>query len=346
MINIDWGAKIINIPQADLISLGGNIYELDVDAFRLILKDLEDSIEGMSFPDTHRHNTIVTVAGVTLARVIEIINGYTITFENAQYAVNLVGANSNIPDVANVNQVSIRSFNTAGLIQVGSGVLPQDISDIADAVWDETSTEHLAQQSMGRRLELTSLQVTVSGIDITTSGMKTDFDDFKGDYTTDRATNLDNIDTTISSRATPSQILATPDNLLSTSNTGRVDANVSYIADAAIRRTTVAEDAHSFQGNVWLQSDNTLNVDRYTIVTFKNGSPFRPETSPLFKVISTEDGSDLIPETSTTEVGSCGIYKFTESVRRITKGHIYIVKVRVIMGNHEHIWHQPVGRDS
>ena len=114
MINIDWGAKIINIPQADLISLGGNIYELDVDAFRLILKDLEDSIEGMSFPDTHRHNTIVTVAGVTLARVIEIINGYTITFENAQYAVNLVGANSNIPDVANVNQVSIRSFNTAG----------------------------------------------------------------------------------------------------------------------------------------------------------------------------------------------------------------------------------------
>lgn len=90
------------------------IRQLDINTFRLELKDLEDD-EGMPFLDTHSHNQPVTVGGVTLARVVEIINNYTITFEDGQYAVNLVGANSNIADVTNVNQVSVRSANSAGL---------------------------------------------------------------------------------------------------------------------------------------------------------------------------------------------------------------------------------------
>lgn len=39
------------------------------------------------------------------------------TFEDGQYAVNLIGANSNIADRVNVNQVSVRSANSAGLVQ-------------------------------------------------------------------------------------------------------------------------------------------------------------------------------------------------------------------------------------
>lgn len=132
-ISVDWPSKVINIPQADLTSLGGGVYELDLNELRLTLKDLEDG-EGMTFPDTHRHNTEVSVGGVTLARVIEFINGYTITFEDGQYAVNLVGANSNVSDVVNVNQVSVRSANSAGLVVSGSGVTSQDKADIADAV--------------------------------------------------------------------------------------------------------------------------------------------------------------------------------------------------------------------
>lgn len=118
-ISIDWGTRVINVPKADLTliqSTPTEIREMNLDWFRLQLKDLEDDPEGMPFPDTHRHNTEVTVAGLTLARVIEIINGYTITFEDGQYAVNLVGANSNVADIVNVNQVSVRSFNSAGLI--------------------------------------------------------------------------------------------------------------------------------------------------------------------------------------------------------------------------------------
>lgn len=118
-ITIDWGTRVIFIPRNDLTLIQltpTEIRELNLNEFRMTLKDLEDSEDGMCFPDTHRHNTEVSIAGLVIARVIEIINGFTITFEDGQYAVNLVGANSNVGDVVNVNQVSIRSQNSAGLI--------------------------------------------------------------------------------------------------------------------------------------------------------------------------------------------------------------------------------------
>jgi hypothetical protein len=90
-------------------SVPTEIRQLNLDTFRLDLRNLEDSDDGMAFERTHKHNTSVTVGGVTLARVIEMINGYSVTFEDGQYAVNLVGANSNVGDVVNVNQVSVRS---------------------------------------------------------------------------------------------------------------------------------------------------------------------------------------------------------------------------------------------
>jgi len=127
-MNINWGQKIINVYKADLVLVQSNptvIYDMDLNWFHLALKDLEDSEEGMSFLDTHRHNTEVTLGGLTFARVVEIINDYTITFEDDQYAVNLVGANSNVAEKTNVNQVSLRSNNSAGLIVVsGSGSAP------------------------------------------------------------------------------------------------------------------------------------------------------------------------------------------------------------------------------
>jgi hypothetical protein len=109
---------IINIPRNDMTLIQSNpteIRQLDLNAFRLELKSIEDSSEGIAFPRTHNHNTTVTVGGVVLARVIEILDPYTITFEDGQYAVNLVGANSNVGDRVNVNQVSVRSTNSAGL---------------------------------------------------------------------------------------------------------------------------------------------------------------------------------------------------------------------------------------
>jgi hypothetical protein len=120
---VNWLNKIITIPQADLIPLGGERYRLDVDAFRLALKNIEDGEEGMSFEETHRHSTAATLSGVTYARQVEIINGYTVTFESTgtPYQVECVGANHNIADVKNVNDVSLIVGNSAGLISVNTG---------------------------------------------------------------------------------------------------------------------------------------------------------------------------------------------------------------------------------
>lgn len=145
-ISIDWGNKIINVPQSYLTLITGTLYELDTAQFRLDLKNLEDDPEGMPFPDTHRHNTQVTVAGVTYARVIEIINGYQIKFEDGQYSVRLVGSNNNFFDVENgilyQNQVQVIPGNAAGLIVVETGVsgLTQDESDALLAIESDQAT--------------------------------------------------------------------------------------------------------------------------------------------------------------------------------------------------------------
>lgn len=115
-VSIDWGTKVIYVPKTFLEDKGSGIYEFDTNDFRLALKDLEDDPEGMPFPKTHNHNTEVTLGGLSYARVIEILPPYTVTFEDGQYAINLTGSNNNIADRTNVNQVSVRPNNSAGLI--------------------------------------------------------------------------------------------------------------------------------------------------------------------------------------------------------------------------------------
>lgn len=151
-ITVDWATKVISVPQADLTFISGTLYELDTDQFRLDLKALEAGEFGMPFLDTHQHNTEVTVAGVTYARFIEIINGYTVTFEDGQYAVSLVGSNNNIFEegVINRNQVSVISNNSAGLV---SNATPAAISaEVWDAVLSGFSTSGSAGETL-RTLE-------------------------------------------------------------------------------------------------------------------------------------------------------------------------------------------------
>jgi hypothetical protein len=142
MITIDWATKIIFVPQSFLAALGGARYRLDVDAFRNALKDIEDGEDGMAYPDTHRHATQSTLSGVVYARQVEVINGYTVTFESTgtQYQVECVGANHNILDVKNVNDVSLVIGNSAGLIAVNTGgSTGPTVAEIAAEVWSHIS---------------------------------------------------------------------------------------------------------------------------------------------------------------------------------------------------------------
>lgn len=156
-ISIEWATRVITVPKSYLTLVSGVLYEMDIDQFRLDLKALEATEEGMFFPLTHVHNTYVDIGGVVLAQVVLLTNGYTVTFEDDQYAVRLVGANSNIGDLVNINQVSIRSNNSAGLVQVdlgGGGGGGATAGEIATAVWTYVMGGATAEERLRRSLTL------------------------------------------------------------------------------------------------------------------------------------------------------------------------------------------------
>ncbi len=128
-LTMDWATKVISIPQSDLTFQSGTLYAFDTEAFRRELIDLMDDTIGIPFLDPILHNTELTIAGTIYARFIQIINGYTITFEDGQYAVRLDGSNNDIFDegIINRNQVSIIPVNSAGLVVVTLCIMCADI---------------------------------------------------------------------------------------------------------------------------------------------------------------------------------------------------------------------------
>ena len=119
-MTVNWATGVITIPRSDLTPVVGTLYEYSINTMRLALKSLEDDEAGMPFLDAHKHTPPITLAGVTFARQVEIINGYTITFVDGQYGVNIIGGNSNIGDVLNRNQVSVNTANSSGGVDMAT----------------------------------------------------------------------------------------------------------------------------------------------------------------------------------------------------------------------------------
>jgi hypothetical protein len=119
-LSINWVTKVITVPQSDLTLVTGTLYELDTEVFRQDLNAIMASAVGMPFEDPMNHFTEVTISGVVYARLIEIINGYSIQFSpDSQWSVRLSGSNNNLWDVeAGIliqNQVQVIPQNSAGL---------------------------------------------------------------------------------------------------------------------------------------------------------------------------------------------------------------------------------------
>ncbi len=150
-ISVNWITGEISIPQADLTPLGGSLYQLDMDVFRLALKDLEYSEEGMPWPRTHDHNTEVTFSGVTYGRSVIILAPYFVTFEDLSYRVNLVGGNTNLTDRLTLNNVQVIPSNSAGLqtITTGSGLNATQDARLKDA-WDILRGRNVINRSTGQ----------------------------------------------------------------------------------------------------------------------------------------------------------------------------------------------------
>ena len=86
----------------------------------------------------------------TLARSVIILAPYFVTFEDGTYSVSLTGGNSNVQSRTTVNGVQVLPNNSGGLVLAGSGVLPSDVTAIADAVWDEATADHVSSGSVGK----------------------------------------------------------------------------------------------------------------------------------------------------------------------------------------------------
>jgi hypothetical protein len=147
VISINYLTKVIYVPKTFMSMVTPTLYELDVNLLRLSLKDIEDDPTGIFAIDTHRHNTSVTLSGVTYARTFEIINGYTVEFEDGQYVVRCIGANHNLADVKVLNQTSLVIGNSAGLIEVATGAGPS-AAQVAAAVWQQALEGLTAEEMM------------------------------------------------------------------------------------------------------------------------------------------------------------------------------------------------------
>ena len=124
-ITIDYNTFVISHPQSELVLISGTLYKEDTNETRKKLKLIEASEDGIVFSNTHKHNTTVTLFGVTYARTIEILAPYSITYTpDAQWSVRLDGSNNNIGDVEagilNQNQVQVIPTNSAGLQDLGT----------------------------------------------------------------------------------------------------------------------------------------------------------------------------------------------------------------------------------
>lgn len=148
-ITVDWPNKIVLIPRgeptiATLASALPEIWDYDLDLLRKELLLIQESDQGMAFKDIHRHTQPFVIGTIELARVISIINGFVIEFEDGQYQVNLAGANTDIHLNRVANQVSVTPQNSAGLVTTSSS-----IELISGAVWDKTTSTGFAPGTMG-----------------------------------------------------------------------------------------------------------------------------------------------------------------------------------------------------
>jgi hypothetical protein len=126
-ISIDFLTKVISVPQADCTFVTGTFYRLPTKStFKAQVDAIMAGEHGMPFDHPIDHNKDYTVAGVTYAPKVEIINGYSVQFTpDSQWSVELTESNNNLWDIENgvlvQNQVQVIPTNSAGLIQVTSG---------------------------------------------------------------------------------------------------------------------------------------------------------------------------------------------------------------------------------
>jgi hypothetical protein len=110
---------------------------------------------------------------------------------------------------------------------------------------------------------------------------------------------------------------------------------------------TLASSEDVYHADIDVSIDGANNQDEYTITWFKNGVRVTSGiTSPTIQVIKRSNGSDLIAETTPTQIGSIGSYKEDEGTNRITAGEAVVVVVGATIDGSPRTFARVVSRDS
>ena len=123
---VDWIAKEVTIPTADLTLVSGTRYSLLMSDFLAECRRLEwDFADGLWAPSIVDHtDTRFDFAGANYAPFDDMINGYTVQFSGVATRVDLLGSNNDIIDILIATGVSVVPSNSAGLqiVSTGSGL--------------------------------------------------------------------------------------------------------------------------------------------------------------------------------------------------------------------------------
>jgi len=120
------------------------------------------------------------------------------------------------------------------------------------------------------------------------------------------------------------------------------------VANHTINGTFGASAQAVYHADVNYTKDRTSLTDEYTVIWYKNGIPQTSGiTSPTIKVVNRGDGSDLVAQTSMTQVGSTGAYKYDAvSSERQSSGNAYLIVVTASIDSGTRTFYRVVGRDS
>lgn len=171
-VTVNWPIYEIFVPKAALTVVQTTpveIRSLDADWFHNELRKLEETEDGRGgWSRTHDYNAEATLSGTAYALLMEILSPYTVTFENGDWNVNIIGGNTNIADRVNKNSVGVNTANSAGLqtVTVTENVLtPEQIAQLEE-LWRIRGLDPLNPMNANKNTG----KITAGDIDITVTG--------------------------------------------------------------------------------------------------------------------------------------------------------------------------------
>lgn len=109
----------------------------------------------------------------------------------------------------------------------------------------------------------------------------------------------------------------------------------------------LADSEDVYPADIGFTIDDTNSRDEYTVVWFRNGAAVTSGiTVPTIQAIKRANGTDLIPSSVMTQIGSTGAYKYdATTTERTTAGEAVVVVVSATINGATRTWRKVITRD-